>query len=412
MTLRIWADLLPRSPHRGCPWLDGEALETKRIRTAYNREITYFLKSDLDRVRRAIARRLKVPKYPGLVHIEAAAKAQGVSTKTMRRAFAAYRKEKGAPSLDVARDMPAKSTDGRALPRSYVPEEFTEWFKQRRELHPDADDISVEDAAALLDRSIKAVNTLIHRGILSPKAGRILCNGGYPRKANVLSRSAVQKWQENQRAKYGPAAEQRRQKRAAEVLGALLADGEWHLRGEVVSRAVQKGVRQGLVYEAKRGLDVEIRREPLGNGKSGLGPAYWRLLHPEPPAAREIAAEQAGPLNGDGSRGERNGSPVSTLPAEPPTAPEKAAPGRPELTEREWQILDALRSMKALSFERREATADLAKKVPGVRDAASLKHPVAHLKRLGLVGTKDGAWGGVWLTAAGQRCMQELDRPS
>src|SRR3954463_12605740 len=54
-TLKKWGD----RRRGGCPWLGGEALQTRPLPTAYNRVITYYRKADLDRVRAAQATRPK-----------------------------------------------------------------------------------------------------------------------------------------------------------------------------------------------------------------------------------------------------------------------------------------------------------------------------------------------------------------
>src|SRR5262249_26262525 len=151
----------------------------------YNREITYFLKDDLDQVRTAQAKRVQVPTYPGLVHVTAATEELGISGRTLRREFGDQ-----AP----ATDKPAKSKDGRPLPRSYVPREFVEDVKARRDCHPGQDDIGADESADILKLTRQGVHSLVRYGVLHPKEGRIVCKGGYPRKAMVFSRAEVERY--------------------------------------------------------------------------------------------------------------------------------------------------------------------------------------------------------------------------
>jgi hypothetical protein len=191
-TLRRWANLGQYQGGKGCPWLDGEALHAEPKRSAYNREFIYYSKRCLTRIMRAKAKRVQFPKYRGFVHVLAAAQECGVSCRTMRRGYKDYSRNGQA----VARDMPAQSNDGRALPRSYVPREFVDWFKERRRLTLALDDISIREAAQILGLTTAGVHSLIRYGRLEkPRDGKITCKGGYPRKAKVLSRASVEAFQ-------------------------------------------------------------------------------------------------------------------------------------------------------------------------------------------------------------------------
>jgi hypothetical protein len=277
-TLARWAE--------SCPWLEDRGVRTRLLPGGYDRVITYYSEADLNAIRDTTAGRNKIPSYDGLAHVGEAAKECGVSVRTLRRGYPAYRASqarqgKGRPP--VARDMPAKSGDGRALPRSYVPRDFLDWFKEHRRLNAPAgaaaeagsvtDPISVEEAGTILELSIQGVHSLIHRGLLEAKAARIACKGGYTRKGKVLSRAQVEAHRADQRSKYGPAAEEARLQKARELLRSLLDDGMPHLRTEVVAQAVAQGVRQDLVYRAKKELKVRSEREPLFPAGSGWGPA-------------------------------------------------------------------------------------------------------------------------------------------
>jgi len=187
-TLNIW--------QTRCPWLEGTlGIATRCLRTAYSRLITYYLKRDLDEIRKAKAKRPRVPDYPGLVHVVEAARQCGVSVRTLRRAYG---------RRPLAKDMPAKSRDGRALPRSYLPCEFVDDFREKRRCSIAADGITAEETARLLKLTVAGVHSLLHRGVLHSRPGRALCRGGYARRVAILSRSEVEKWRRQQNGEIAP----------------------------------------------------------------------------------------------------------------------------------------------------------------------------------------------------------------
>jgi hypothetical protein len=179
-----------------CPWLEGaRGIEPRRLRTAYGRLITYYLKRDLDKIWEAKAKRPQVPDYDGLVHVVEAARQCGVSVRTLRRAYG---------RRPLAKDRPAKSRDGRALPRSYLPCEFVDDFREKRRCSIAADGITVEETARVLKLTVAGVHSLLHQGVLHSKPGRALCRGGYPRPVEILSRSEVDMWRRQQNGEIPP----------------------------------------------------------------------------------------------------------------------------------------------------------------------------------------------------------------
>jgi hypothetical protein len=80
-----------------------------------------------------------------------------------------------------------------------------------------------------------------------------------------------------------------------------------------------------------------------------------------------------------------------------------AEPGEPNITETQLMILHALLAREAFSCNTRLAIKLIALQMnKRYIQSASLKQEVATLKQLGLVDTKRGSGGGVWLTQVGQ----------
>src|SRR5262249_7296251 len=156
----------------------------------------YYARADLDRVRQARNRLVKVPAFYGLTYLGDAAPDLGVSTRTLRRLMAAER-----PVVRVVKKT-ARSADGRALPRSYVPTSCVEKVRASRRQDPvPADMMTVEEAAAELDCATVTVHALVRKGLLQAKMGRKLVDAEarddvgrglrYPRKATLVSRADV-----------------------------------------------------------------------------------------------------------------------------------------------------------------------------------------------------------------------------
>jgi hypothetical protein len=74
----------------------------------------------------------------------------------------------------------------------------------------------------------------------------------------------------------------------------------------------------------------------------------------------------------------------------------------------QYDILDALRQLKATDPARRATGADIANKVGGDTTDQSVKAPLADLKRRDLVGSTTGRKGGSWLTPGGLSLITTL----
>jgi hypothetical protein len=78
------------------------------------------------------------------------------------------------------------------------------------------------------------------------------------------------------------------------------------------------------------------------------------------------------------------------------------------LSQLQYDILDALRSLKATDPEKRATGPQIAHKVGGDATDQSVKAPLSDLKKRELVDSKTGKGGGSWLTSAGLNCINSL----
>jgi hypothetical protein len=166
-TLVKWAD-----PPKGCPWLDGQCLETRLLPGAYNRPVTYFRKdgeNGLDAVLTAKAARPRIPEYQDLVYIVNAAKILNVNVRTLRDLLREY----GSQTVIKA----GKRKDGHPCWHAYVSAEFVEKVKaDRNRAGQAADTMTVTEAAkhlktARLKVTLTDVHNLIAAGLLTSKDG-------------------------------------------------------------------------------------------------------------------------------------------------------------------------------------------------------------------------------------------------
>jgi hypothetical protein len=81
----------------------------------------------------------------------------------------------------------------------------------------------------------------------------------------------------------------------------------------------------------------------------------------------------------------------------------------PALSDRQYDLLEALYRAKAFHADAKQTTLEVAQKAegPGVNPEA-FKEPITGLKRLGLVDTKEGRGGGCWLTSSGRRLIKQI----
>jgi hypothetical protein len=105
-TLSVWT--------KRCPWLDGQAVETRELPSGYGRIITYYAKDSLDKVKTAQSQRMPIPTVSGHVYIGDLAQELGWSQRTLRRRMLDKR--------ITPKKVSGKSVDLRARPRSYVPD--------------------------------------------------------------------------------------------------------------------------------------------------------------------------------------------------------------------------------------------------------------------------------------------------
>lgn len=81
------------------------------------------------------------------------------------------------------------------------------------------------------------------------------------------------------------------------------------------------------------------------------------------------------------------------------------------LSERQYEILQAMSILKATDPARRKTTEEIAEAAEGREcNPEVFKRPIADLKRRGLVATKDGRGGGCWLTNTGRSLLEQLKK--
>jgi hypothetical protein len=86
-----------------------------------------------------------------------------------------------------------------------------------------------------------------------------------------------------------------------------------------------------------------------------------------------------------------------------------AEEAQPALSDRQYETLDALLDLKAFDPAHKATTPEIAKRAVGASAYPKwFKKAIAGLKRLGLVGTKEGRGGGCWLTPAGRAFIQRI----
>jgi DNA-binding IscR family transcriptional regulator len=84
------------------------------------------------------------------------------------------------------------------------------------------------------------------------------------------------------------------------------------------------------------------------------------------------------------------------------TADFEASSVIPPLSQRQYEILQAMFQLRAVDASRRQNTAEIARKAEGKQaHTDNFKKPMAALKKLGYIATKVGRGGGCWLTPEG-----------
>jgi hypothetical protein len=177
-----------------CPWLNGAALETMTLPSAYSRNITYYAEGDIDRVVAAKAARLPVPEVPGHTYIGDALGELNCGEKVLRQRMR-------AAGVQVKK-AGGKSKDGRALLRTYVPNDFIAKCRAEALKHlTPPDKVTVGEAAQIQAMKRAGVHSQIHRGDLKAHKGMAACcarpgkdgtRRSYLRASLLLSRADVE----------------------------------------------------------------------------------------------------------------------------------------------------------------------------------------------------------------------------
>src|SRR5262249_52585125 len=108
-TVRIWA----KPDGKGCPYLpDHRRIDTREFPGVNGTRTTSYTTNDLNAIRQAIAALPDTPSYPGFTSIKDAARILGVVESRVYQLLNEYGEK--------AVCKPGRSTDGRALPHSYV----------------------------------------------------------------------------------------------------------------------------------------------------------------------------------------------------------------------------------------------------------------------------------------------------
>jgi len=84
--------------------------------------------------------------------------------------------------------------------------------------------------------------------------------------------------------------------------------------------------------------------------------------------------------------------------------------GEMSLSQRQQEILLALLELRAFNEDFLQSTESVSKRASGVADPEAFKAPVAALVRAGFLSSKGGRAGGIWLTPAGHRRAEELNK--
>jgi hypothetical protein len=144
VTLGKWAST--------CPWLDGRGIETRPLVGALGRTYRYYAKKDLDDVRKAKARRLRVEQYDGLTHIKSGAEELGIAYTTLKQI-------RPKPIL-----RPGRDARGRATLRSYVDRSFLDAQKAKRRASESPSTGTVAPAVTTKHASVES------RAVTAPQA--------------------------------------------------------------------------------------------------------------------------------------------------------------------------------------------------------------------------------------------------
>jgi hypothetical protein len=182
--------IVQRWAKKGCNWLGGAKLRTRKLRGLARRLCTYYSKAGGDEISSVRAARLAVPDLPDRVHVGKAAEECGVAVTTIRRTFRAEKKA-------AKRDVRATAADGKATNRLYLPRDWVERYKASRSA-PAPGKLSIREVAKLLGRSVNAVRMLIRAGKLKAHDGTVMAprgawdSGPHPHPGKLIARHDVE----------------------------------------------------------------------------------------------------------------------------------------------------------------------------------------------------------------------------
>lgn len=206
-TLYNWANIVGKRKRRGCPWLDGDAIDVRVLPGAIGQEFTYFSQADLDRViaaRRARGR----PDYPGLTSVDAAKQALSLSHGAILR-----RLREQVPPERVVRKRGCLP-DGRACHRAYIRTAAVTKMIKAAATGPPAARMTVKKAAAELGVSVDSVRLYGNEGRLDIRSERVAVSNRqgkdgrapccYQRRGCTVSRESVERLRQEMRAVVPP----------------------------------------------------------------------------------------------------------------------------------------------------------------------------------------------------------------
>jgi hypothetical protein len=246
-------------------------LRTRPLKGGYNREITYYAKSDLDRVRDARAEKVVgvAPEQPEMVHVDKAASELGCHLRTVYRRARATQTE--------VKYRAGKDGKGRGMPRSYLPQQFIEDAKQLPVLDSK---MTAADAADSLGVSKSDIHNLIKAGLLDAESGEGLTRaaarpGGttlrYRRKATLVSTEQVNQLKAAMAVLRAPSPESRPGRPAGSLRRAAeaLRDGSIQIPADPPAQPANDGATQATLTEPatrrrRRGPKISERTLKIG----------------------------------------------------------------------------------------------------------------------------------------------------
>lgn len=197
-TLSKWGRWKKRGNQaQGCPWL-GRAIKTLPQKSAFEREITYYLEKDLIRIREARCDVTQFPEYEGLTSLVDAQQRLG-----FRHHFTIRKHAKDARPLVRLVTKPAKTSDGRSVRRTYVPTRFVDELELKLNGNcVPAADMTTTEAACELRRSKTTIRQYVRDGILTGSISKknvqpVRANGTllgqFAREVMLINRESVER---------------------------------------------------------------------------------------------------------------------------------------------------------------------------------------------------------------------------